>query len=76
MSGRYSPDHADGGGGRAPTRPKRRNAAALKPGSSSASPPPSVEVDKPGGRRARVAAVYAAMAANDARKSGKDVADG
>lgn len=68
MSGRYSPGADADRTGSAPARPKHRRGAALKPGSSSASPPPSVQVDKPGGRRARIEARYAAMARNDELK--------
>lgn len=76
MSGRFSPSADGDGRGAAPARPKRRNGAALKPGSSSAQPPPAVEVQKPGGRRARIEAAYAAMARNDARRRGEEVDDG
>lgn len=76
MSGRYSPDHDDGGAGRPPSQPKRRKAVALKPGSEQVSRPPSTEVDKPGGRRARIEAVYAAMARNDALRRGEEADDG
>lgn len=56
------------GRGNAPPRPRRKEPLALKPGSRSAAPPPSVEVNKPGGRRARIEAAYAAMARNDELK--------
>lgn len=62
-------DGMDRGDRAAPRKRRRRpDTPALKPGSSSASPPPSVTVDKPGGRRARIEAVRAAMAANDAKR--------
>lgn len=65
-------DGADRGDRMAARGRRRPTTAALKPGSPGAAPPPSTEVDKPGGRRARIEAVQAAMARNDARRRGED----